>query len=163
MGWCGEDQQLDVGLLGTVVRALADEVDFIVMGWCPMELRPYVSEVHNHVLPHLAPRAMAAMNLDLALLPDLQNDLHNAQSQIRLLMFGACGFAVLCSESSPGADSLPVMRLTNQPERWIERIRRYITHADELALAGDTLQRETLENRVLDGHCLETWRTIWLR
>ncbi|SEI83559.1 glycosyltransferase family 2 protein [Pseudomonas sp. NFR16] len=163
VGWCGDDPQLDLALLDKVVRTMADEVDFIVMGWCPMALRPYVNEIHPHVLAHLEPGAMAAMNLDLALLPHRQNDLRNAQSQGRVLKFGACGFPVVCSDSSPGADSLPVLRLTNQPERWIETIRGYVKDTDALALAGDTLQRETLENRVLDGRCLEDWRSVWLR
>ena len=45
------------------------------------------------------PRALAALDLDLALAPVEQNLFNECKSNLRLLEYGACGFPVVCSDA----------------------------------------------------------------
>lgn len=163
IGWRGDDPRLDLALLEHIMSALADEVDFIVVGWCPPALRPYVRELHDHAARDQQPAALASLNLDLALLPDLDSDLSVPQPLSRVLEFGACGFTVMCSETLDDDGALPVIRLKNEPQLWIEAIRDLAADAETLSTHGDTLQRETLENWLLDHKRLQAWRELLLR
>lgn len=162
VGWRGDHDQLDLRLLAEIVPALADEVDFVVMGWCPIELRPFVRDQRFQVEESGLADALAGMDLDLALLPLLDEPLQSAQSLARLLHYGACGFAVLCSENACDAGDLPVTRLCNYPSAWIQKIRAYIAAPQVLTDQGIELQTQTLGGHLLHTPRMEAWRSVWL-
>lgn len=162
VGWRGDHDQLDLELLAELMPSLADEVDFVVMGWCPFELRPFVSDCRDHALPDTHPAALASMNLDIALLPLREQGMQPCQSLSRLLEFGACAFPVLCSESACGEGTLPVTRLHREAEAWIRAIRAQIADRARLASQGDALQQEIFRHWLLDEANLRTWTDAWL-
>ncbi|WP_268800256.1 glycosyltransferase family 2 protein [Pseudomonas huanghezhanensis] len=163
VGWRGDHDALDLQLLSEIMPVLADEVDFVVMGWCPIELRPFVRDTKLQAAVADHPEALAAMNLDLALLPLLGNGLQGSQSVSRLLEFGACGFPVICSEIACDDDSLPVTRLSNVAQLWIDAIRLQIADKGALGLSGDALRLAVQGQWLLDEPNLHTWRSAWLR
>ena len=162
IGWRGDHDQLDIELIAQIMPVLADEVDFVVMGWCPIELRPFVKDQRYQAQEADHPEALAQMNLDLALLPLRGNGLQGSQSVLRLLEYGACGFGVLCSEIAWDEETLPVTRLPNHAQAWIDAIRARVAEPDALALEGDALQRDIFERWILNDRNLQSWRDAWL-
>lgn len=161
VGWCGNDPTLDLTLLAQVLSALATDVDFVVMGDCPVELRAHVREFHPQAARESLPAALTEMKLDLALLPQL-DDLRKGQSLAQLLRFGACGVPVIACARRGDDASLPVTHLPADASVWIKAIRALIADADALAGQGDALRRVVHEQWVLDEDRQHVWRNAWL-
>ena len=163
VGWAGGAGHTgDLELIADVVKALADEVDWVFFGLCPERLRPYVKEFHPGVRIDLYPAALARLNLDLALAP-LEDNLFNAcKSNLRLLEYGICGVPVVCSDLACYRDDLPVTRVRNRFRDWVEAIRMHLHDLDATAQAGDALREAVRRDWMLDEQALDTWQQAWL-
>lgn len=164
VGWAGGNSHTgDLELIVDVVKALADEVEWVFFGMCPESLRPYVHEFHVGVAIDKYPAALAGLNLDLALAPLEQNLFNECKSNLRLLEYGACGFPVICSDiRCYQEDVLPVTRVKNRYRDWVDAIRMHVADLDAAAKAGDALRQEVLGNWMLEGEHLQEWRRAWL-
>ena len=164
VGWAGGVGHTgDLELIADVVKALADEVEWVFFGMCPESLRPYVHEYHPGVFIHQYPSALAALNLDLALAPVEQNLFNECKSNLRLLEYGACGFPVICSDvRCYQGDGLPVTQVKNRFKDWVEAIRAHINDLDAAARAGDELRSVVQRDWMLRGTNLDAWRKAWL-
>lgn len=161
LGWLGGK---DAHLLVEVLPALADEVDWVVLGECPESLRPSLAEQHPGVEQHQLAVALAALNLDLALVP-MEETLGNAcTGDLRVLQHAACGHPIICSRvpGFVGGDVLPLSRVSNQPQEWIRAIRLHLEDRDASAALGDALQSTVRAQWLLEGERLQTWRQAWL-
>ncbi|MDL5366689.1 glycosyltransferase [Xanthomonas sp. NCPPB 2654] len=163
VGWAGGSSHTgDLELLADVVRDLADEVTWVFFGLCPDKLRPYVHEVHAGVELARYPRALAALDLDLALAPLEQNLFNECKSNLRLLEYGACGYPVVASDLRCYAGALPVTRVKNRYRDWIQAIRMHLADAPGRAAAGDALREAVRHDWMLQGAHLQAWRSAWL-
>ena len=153
VGWAGAQQHLgDLELIYPVVEALADEVDWIFMGMCPDPLKPFVRESHGFELDFTAyPAALARLDLDLAIAPLEIHAFNEAKSNLRLLEYGAMGWPVICTDIHPYQNA-PVIRLPNEPEKWIRSIREQLAEPAALREAGLALQRWVHEGFILENH-----------
>ncbi|GEC95936.1 hypothetical protein ZRA01_20090 [Zoogloea ramigera] len=153
VGWAGAQQHLgDLELIYPVVEALADEVDWIFMGMCPEPLKPFVRESHGFELDFAAyPKALARLDLDLAIAPLEIHAFNEAKSNLRLLEYGAMGWPVICTDIHPYQNA-PVTRLPNEPEKWISTIREQLAEPAALREAGLALQRWVHEGFILENH-----------
>lgn len=159
VGWAGAQQHKgDLALIQDVVRATADEVDWIFFGMCPDSLRPWVREVHEFVIDLEAyPARLASLNLDLAVAPLEIHPFNEAKSNLRLLEYGALGWPVICTDILPyQTANPPVTRLPNQPQLWIEAIRARIDQPDMLAREGDALRAWVWRHFRQEDH-LDSW------
>lgn len=163
VGWAGGNSHTgDLELIGDVVKALADEVDWIFFGMCPEHLRPYVKEFYSGVEISLYPAALARLNLDLAVAPVEQNLFNECKSNLRLLEYGACGFPVICSDLVCYQGDLPVTRVRNRFKDWVKAIRMHLDDLDATARAGDALREVVRRDWMLDDNALVSWRKVWL-
>ncbi|MDF3936913.1 glycosyltransferase [Pseudomonas citronellolis] len=163
VGWAGGVGHTgDLELIAEVVKALANEVEWVFMGLCPDTLRPYVHEFHRGVPIVDYPRKLASLNLDLALAPLEQNLFNECKSNLRLLEYGACGYPVICTDILCYEGDLPVTRVRNQTSAWIAAIREQLADMDALAAAGDALRHAVQRDWMLEGQHLEAWRAAWL-
>ena len=163
VGWAGGSSHTgDLELIADVVRELADEVDWVFFGMCPPSIRPFVREVHAGVPIERYPRALAALDLDLALAPVEQNLFNECKSNLRLLEYGACGFPVVCSDVRCYQDDLPVTRVKNRFRDWVEAIRMHTRDLDAAARAGDNLRERVLADWMLDGEHSRAWYRAWM-
>ena len=163
VGWAGGIGHTgDLEMIADVVLALADEVDWVFMGMCPEKLRPAVKEVHEGVDISVYPRALAALNLDLALAPLEENLFNECKSNLRLLEYGACGFAVVCSDVRSYQGNLPVTRVKNRYRDWMEAIRMHVADRDAMARAGEALHSQVMRDWMLEGDNLVAWKRAWL-
>lgn len=163
VGWAGGVSHTgDLELIADVVKALAGEVEWVFMGMCPENIRPYVHEMHAGVAIDLYPAALARLDLDLALAPVEQNLFNECKSNLRLLEYGACGFPVVCSDLVCYQGVLPVTRVKNRFKDWVDAIRMHISDLDASAKMGDELRKHVQESWMLEGVNLEAWRASWL-
>jgi ADP-heptose:LPS heptosyltransferase/GT2 family glycosyltransferase len=158
VGWVGAQQhQGDLALIVDVVKATADEVDWVFMGMCLPELLPYVKEEYPCVLFNEYPKTMAALDLDLAIAPLENNPFNEAKSNLRLLEYGAMGWPVVCSDVYPyRSDDAPVCRVPNDTAAWVEAIRARVHDLDAAAREGDALREWVRRGYFLEDH-LDEW------
>ncbi|WP_176514441.1 glycosyltransferase [Pseudomonas ceruminis] len=161
LGWLGGN---DSHLLAEVVPALADEVEWVVLGECPTQLRPLLASWQPEIdHQHLA-SALLGLDLDLALVPMVETLGNACSGDLRVLQHAACGHPVICSRVAGfvGGDSLPLTRVNNQAADWIEAIRMHLQDRQASACLGDALQARVREQWLLKGERLQAWRRAWL-
>lgn len=162
VGWAGGAGHTgDLEMIVDVIKALADEVDWVFMGMCPDKLRPYVREFHPGVRIDLYPAALARLNLDLAVAPLEDNLFNTCKSNLRLLEYGMCGYAVVCSDSVTYRGNLPVTRVRNRFRDWVDAIRMHVHDLDATERAGDALRDRVRKDWMLDEIGREQWRRAW--
>lgn len=163
VGWAGGASHTgDLELIESVVKALANEVEWVFFGMCPDKLLPYVHEFHSGVPISLYAAKLASLNLDLALAPLEQNIFNQCKSNLRLLEYGACGFPVICTDIAPYRGSLPVTRVRNKHKDWVDAIREHLSDPGPSAECGRALKEAVLKDWMLDGTNLDKWRAAWL-
>lgn len=163
VGWAGGVGHAgDLALVVDVVRALAQEVEWVFFGMCPQELLEHVHECHLGVPIDRYPGRLASLGLDLAIAP-LEDNMFNAcKSQLKLLEYGACGYPVVCSDVGPYRRSaLPVTKVRNRFKDWVNAIRGHIHDLDASARAGAALQEAVRRDWMLQGAALDAWQAAW--
>lgn len=163
VGWAGSvSHEADLLMIGEVVAAMSEEVDWIFLGRCPPALRPFVREVHHPVSIEKYPAKLASLALDLAIAPLEINEFNEAKSHLKLLEYGALGYPVVCSDIVPYQGIYPVTRVRNRPQDWIKAIRELVFDPARAAAEGDRLRAHVLEHWMLEDH-LDEWTAAWLR
>jgi len=163
VGWAGGSSHSgDLELLFEVVRSLSAEVEWVFMGMCLEEIRPYLHEFHAGVPIDSYPAKLASLDLDLALAPLEFNLFNECKSNLRLLEYGACGFPVICTDIECYRGGLPVTLVGNRPEDWITAIRAHLSDLDATARLGDALREAVLRDWMLEGEHLARWKQAWL-
>lgn len=157
VGWVGAQQHKgDLELIQTIVQRFADRVDWIFMGMCIDEIKPYVREVHPFVSISEYPAKMAQLGLDIAIAPLEDNHFNRCKSNLRLLEYGAMGWPVVCSDVYPyRTDHPPVIRCSDT-QAWIDALEKLIA---EPALRQDLGRQlhEWVDQRYRLRHWLPSW------
>jgi len=163
VGWAGGiSHAADLKLMESVVRDLADEVDWVFFGMTLDTLKPYLSEFHRGVPLAEYPLRLAELDLDLALAPLELNRFNECKSNLRLLEYGALGIPVVATDIVPYQCGLPITLVKNRPTDWIRAIRARIGERAALGHEGATLQQAVLQNWTLDK-TLQAWVSAWTR
>ena len=158
IGWAGAAQHLgDLRLVQHVVRRLADQVDWVFMGMCPDELRPYVKEFHQFVSYKDYPAKLASLDLDIAIAPLENNPFNACKSNLRLLEYGAMGWPVVCSDVYPfQTENPPVFRVSNDEEDWLNALNRLIQDPELRRTQGEALHAWLLRHYTIEAHA-DNW------
>lgn len=162
VGWAGSStHDGDLAMIFDVVKATAKEVDWVFFGMCPDEIRPYVVEFHPGVKLDEYPRALAALDLDLAVAPLEDVPFNHGKSHLRLLEYGVLGYPVICTDITPYRGEYPVTRVPNRFKDWVDAIRSQVADRVELARRGDVLRDYINANWILEDN-LDIWTKAWL-
>ena len=158
VGWVGAMQHAgDLRLIEPIMRALSDDVDFVLMGMCPDFLKPFVKEVQPFVSIQDYPARMASLRLDLALAPLEIHPFNESKSNLRLLEYGALGWPVICTDIDPyRTEDPPVLRLPNDHAKWIAAIRERLSDRNALQAQGRLL-REWVHAKWMLEDGLQEW------
>ncbi|MFY1667365.1 glycosyltransferase [Pseudomonas sp. Pseu.R1] len=151
----------DLQMIVPVIEALADEVEWIVMGDHQGLLRPYSHEHHELPGADQYPKAMAALDLDVALLPAIDNLFSTCRSDLAALRLGVCGVPVVCSDVRAFSGDLPVTRVPNTLSGWLEAVRAHTQNPSIAAQLGDQLRQHVLSNGMLDDTIIKAWQDAW--
>jgi GT2 family glycosyltransferase/SAM-dependent methyltransferase/glycosyltransferase involved in cell wall biosynthesis len=157
VGWAGAQQHHgDLALIVDLVKATAQEVDWVFFGMCLEELKPYIKEEHPFVLDFDAyPKKLASLNLDIAVAPLEAHPFNEAKSNLRILEYGALGLPVICSDIYPYQNA-PVKRVSNDPQAWATALRERIDDLDAAGVEGDCLRQWVHKHYMLEDH-LDEW------
>lgn len=159
VGWAGGVSHTgDLAEIRSVVKDLEDEVEWVFMGMKPEGVR---CEYHPGVPIKDYPAKLANLNLDLAVVPLELNQFNRCKSNLRLLELGVCGVPVICTDIEPYQGGLPVTRVRNRHQAWVEAIRDHLADSEALARAGDTLKEAVLRDWMLEGKFLNQWEQAW--
>lgn len=162
LGWVGEPAGADMqALMMEVVEALHGEVDWVCLGECAPQIRPYLKEHHDAVPVDEYPRKLSSLNLDLALAPLGDGLLNACRSNLRLLEYAACGYPVVCSDVPP-YHGLPVTRVRNTSRDWQSAIRMHLGELKASAREADNLRETVLAHWMLDERYAQQWLKAWL-
>lgn len=162
VGWAGSSTHAgDLRLIVDVVKATADEVDWIFFGMCPDAIRPLVKEFHEPVKLDDYPAKLASLDLDLAIAPLEDIPFNHGKSHLRLLEYGVMGYPVVCSDITPYRGAFPVTRVPAKFKAWVEAIRERVADRDALAREGDALREHVQRHWMLEDH-LDVWLRAWL-
>lgn len=159
VGWVGAQQhQGDLALILDVVKQTAHEVDWVFMGMCLPEMRPYIAEEHGWVPFQDYPAKVAALNLDLAIAPLEVNTFNESKSNLRLLEYGAMRWPVICTDIYPyQTNNAPVCRVPNTTQAWVEAIRARVHDLDAAYREGDALRAWVDRHYWIEDH-LDDWQ-----
>ncbi len=162
VGWAGSTGHLgDLKILYPVVKATAHLVDWVFLGALPNVLRRPSVEVHQQVPIEDYPAKLASLDLDLAVAPLEVHPYNDAKSNLRLLELGAMGYPVICSAGVGAFDGdLPVTRVDNRPDAWIDVIVAAVADRDALARQGDALRQVIHDLWLMDGRA-DLWASAW--
>ncbi|MCX5510534.1 glycosyltransferase [Pseudomonas sp. BJa3] len=149
-------------LISGVVKALAGTVEWVLLGECPPELRPYIHEIYALESVMHYPQALARLDLDLALAPLALGVLNECKGNQRLLEFGACGVPVVCSDVRAYQGGLAVTRVPNRAGEWVDAINMHLNDPAASAANGIQLKMQVLQEWMLDDRSLASWREAWL-
>jgi hypothetical protein len=87
---------------------------------------------------------------------------NDAQGNQPLLEYGACGYPVICSNVRAYQGDLPVTRVANTTEAWVDAIRAHLHDLSTAARIGDQLRATVLRDWMLDDQGIQRWREVWL-
>ena len=161
VGWAGStSHDGDLAFAVDLVKALADEVEWVFFGMCPEELKPLV-EYHEPVPIGEYPARLASLNLDLAIAPLEIHAFNEAKSHLKLLEYGILGYPVICTDITPYQGAYPVTRLKNRFQEWVRAIREHAADLDECSRRGDALRDYVRQTWVLEDN-LDLWSRVWL-
>ena len=165
VGWAGGSSHLgDLELIADIVKDLAKEVDWIFFGMCPSKLAPYVKEFHSGVPIHLYPQKLASLDLDIAVAPLEKNQFNDCKSNLRILEYGACGYATICSNTRAYSESnLPVTLVRNKYADWMNALRMHINDLNETHKKGKALKTAIENNWRIDSQSLSNYVKAWTR
>lgn len=158
VGWAGAWQHSgDLSIMTDVVKELADKVDWVFMGMCPPDIRPYVSEFHEFVSYESYPQKLADLDLDLALAPLEVHPFNEAKSNLRLLEYGILGYPVIASDVYPYRQfDPPVSLVPNHKEAWMANILAALDKPEIIAAHGRQLEDWVRQSFILEDH-LDDW------
>ncbi|MCX8086716.1 MAG: glycosyltransferase [Rhodocyclaceae bacterium] len=164
VGWAGGVSHTgDLALIIDLVKATHKEVDWVFMGFCLEEIKPYVKELVPGIATPQYPAKLATLDLDLAVAPLAENAFNECKSNLRLLEFGALGWPVIASDFGPyrrSRDFPGVTLVKNRFKDWQAALREHIHDLDEAARRGDALREHIRRHWMLQDH-LEEWRAAW--
>lgn len=159
VGWaCSSSYAVDLAVIYSVIKELQDEVEWVFLG---DKSEGVLYEHHRRGSMENYPEKLASLNLDLAVAPFQENSYNRCKSNLNILELGACGVPVICTDVEAYRGSLPVTRVTNRHEDWIDAIRSHISDSDGMERAGDELRNIVMKDWMLQGSFLDQWIKAW--
>lgn len=163
VGWAGGSSHTgDLELVADVIKAFADEVEWVFLGMCPDKLKPYIHEYHHGVDIEVYPRKLASLNLDLAIAPVEDNFFNTCKSNLRILEYGACAIPVICSDVDCYRTINEVTRVRNRFKDWVDAIRFHLDHSGQSERMGQELQAVVFREWMHNADSAAIWAKAWL-
>lgn len=99
--WGGSPTHInDIAIISSIIVATHKDIEWVMLGWCPEELKKYVTFINGVEVKDYLP-LIASVNADLAVAPLADNLFNSCKSHLKLLEFAACGLPVLTSDVDP--------------------------------------------------------------
>lgn len=162
IGYAGSTSHAaDIAFLPEVMAHFKDSVQWVFLGIQPEGIEGYDVEYHPLVSVEDYPRALGALDLDIALAPLVDNPFNQAKSNLKLLEYGACGFPVIADAITPYANFPHVRRAPEHTAvSWALEINRLLQSPTGLDKVGTDLNIYVKDKYTMeDGlrYHMESW------
>lgn len=155
VGWAGAEQHADdLAFLSGLMLHHAD-VQWVFLGMAPDHAASNGAEVHPMVPFADYPARMAALDLDIALVPIVDNDYNRCKSLLKVLEWGALGVPVIASALPPYL-AAPVIHASAGADSWSIELQRLLANPALRAAHGDAL-RQWVERHHFAEHRRSQW------
>ena len=164
VGWAGGIGHAgDLEMIGDVIRALSDQVDWVFFGMCPDSLKPFVREFHVGVSTLDYPDKLMEISQtwDLAIAPLEINAFNECKSNLKLLEYGWCGVPVVCTDITPYQGNLPCKKVKNRFMDWRNAILAMTADPQASHAEGLKLQQAVETSWMLKAENLQSWYEAW--
>ena len=152
VGWAGGvSHAADIAFLADLVRETVGEIQWVFLGMAPEGVEHLV-EFHDHVALEDYPRALARLDLDLAVAPYSSTPFDDCKSDLRIMEFGAAGFPVLSNREFHGVAQF-------DKALWLPIIIAALSDRESLSRRANALHRYIADEGSFRN---ETKRTEWL-
>jgi glycosyltransferase involved in cell wall biosynthesis len=128
-----------------VIQALANVVDWVWVGDCPLRFRPYVTEVRPSVHGEARALYLAGLDLDLAVCRLPFDGLGEWMDALPLLELGSLGYPIVCSDVAAFRVDLPVQRIGSNAQDWAEAIHAAVQDRALLMEQGAMLREQVTQ------------------
>lgn len=154
IGWAGAlAHKQDLALLYPIMEHFGDRVEWMFMGLNPEKIPPNVKVMfHPGVVLKDYPDAVNSLNLDIGVIPLEHNILNRCKSGIRVMELGINGCAIVATDLEPYQGFKNIIRVKNDPAKWIEALESYVQDRDLAKKHGALLRQEILSEHMLEDH-----------
>lgn len=163
-GWFGDDEGPfdDLALLDDMTRALAGQVDFAFFGTTQATCAAGGNRVERYIAvpPGAAARMLAALDLDVVLVPPAAGSRAAGNAHRRILQAGMLGYAVLASDIEPHRE-FPVTLLPNDALAWITALRERMHDRSAVRREAALLQAAVARDRGV-GRWTARHAALWI-
>lgn len=152
----------DIELVQNLVRELADDVCWQVLGPLPAGWEPWIGEHYRYpgyayFLPFLA-----RIDTDLAIIPRADNKLNRLKDDFSLTELAACAIPALVSDIGSLQGHIPALRVRNRKADWLAAIRQAALERAGLVDLANSAQQAVRETDWLTGETLHQHLGAWL-
>jgi glycosyltransferase involved in cell wall biosynthesis len=156
VGWAGAGQHAgDLASIEALVRSRRD-VQWVFMGMAPNGAREAGAEIHAAVPFRDYPERLAALDLDLALAPLVDNAFNLCKSALKVIELGALGVPVVASDLRPYRNT-PAILVADDMRAWNAAIDEWAFDFERCRAKGSELRAW-----VLASHRLAQRAALWM-
>ncbi|WP_116186948.1 glycosyltransferase [Pectobacterium aquaticum] len=152
----------DLEFFYNVVKNFEHQVEWIVVGKCPDRFKPLMSEVHDIPRAKIYEKNLVSLNLDIAVIPQVNKFSSCEYSSSRVLEHGISGVPIISSYMPDIYRDLPINQLPNKRRDWVNMINMHLSDLGASKKQGQRLKEAIEKDWVLDNESLYTWAKIWL-
>ncbi|WP_323109408.1 glycosyltransferase [Pectobacterium carotovorum] len=145
-----------------VVKTFVHQVDWVVVGKCPDRFKPLMSEVHDIPRARIYEKNLVSLNLDIAVIPQVNKFSSCEYSSSRVLEHGISGVPIICSYMPEIYRDLPIDQLPNKHRDWVNMINMHLSDLGASKKQGQRLKEAIEKNWILNNEYLYSWAKVWL-
>lgn len=152
----------DIELVQNLVRELASEVSWQVLGPLPAGWEPWIEEHYRYPGQEYYLPLLASIDTDLAIVPRADNKLSRLKDDFILVELAACVIPALVSDMSSLQSHIPALRVRNRKVDWLEAIRKAAGERAELVTLAHRAQHALRDTDWLADETVNQHLRAWL-
>lgn len=152
----------DIELVHNLVRELAAEVSWQVLGPLPAGWEPWIEEHYRYPGYEYYLPQLAGIDTDLAVVPRADNKLNRLKDDFNLKAFAACSIPVLVSDVGSLEGHIPALRVRNRKADWLEAIRTAASERTVLSDLAHSAQQALRDTDWLSDETINQHLRAWL-
>lgn len=157
-----ELSEADIELIHNLIRELADEVSWQVLGPLPSLWIPWIDEHYRYPGHHYYLPLLASIDTDLAIIPRADNKFNRLKDSFSLMELAACGIPALVSDVVSLHSHVPARRVRNRKTDWLEAVRQAMDDRVGLEIQGRSATHSLRETDWLFGETIDQHLRAWL-
>lgn len=157
-----ELSSVDIELVQNLVRELASEVSWQVLGPLPAGWEAWIEQHYRYPGSEYYLPLLASIETDLAIIPRADNKLNRLKDHFSLMEFAACTIPALVSDVESLRCHIPALRVRNRKADWQDAIWRAAADRTALKALALSAQQSLRKTDWLTDETVNEHLRIWL-